>query len=81
MANDNILLNNEDTDVIEGLYAFKATGALEVHVQFFSEGYDPVTDGTFTELTTGLIQLPRGSIKILNGGANSFIFKATKVDE
>lgn len=72
--------NNEEMDIIEGLYAFKATGALDIQVQLYNEGFADVTDGSFAAAETGVIQLPRGQLKVVNAGANEFIFSTTKVD-
>lgn len=78
MSNKSVLANNEETEVNAGLYIFKATGALDVQVQLDEEGFNNITDGSFTGVTTGTIRLS-GEIKVVNAGANLFYFRLAEV--
>ena len=70
-----ILKNDEiKKDVGAGVYAFKATGALDVQFQLADEGFSTITDASFSGASDGVIELPSCQVKVINATTESFIF-------
>ena len=65
--------NKDSTPITGGEYAFKVTGALDLQWQLSDEGFATVEDGVFTVSGSGIIDLPKCTIKIINMSTNEFI--------
>ncbi len=67
------LVNNQVTRVGPGTYSFDVTGAMELQTDK-SGTFKTLKDGTFTGVDDDIITLPSCNIRIINAGANEFIF-------
>tara|TARA_R110000772_G_scaffold63143_1_gene141576 strand:+ start:2586 stop:2810 length:225 start_codon:yes stop_codon:yes gene_type:complete len=64
------LANNESKKISQGVYAFSHTGALTL--QWFQVNqFVTLSQGVFTELGDGVIELPETILKVIDAGANS----------
>ena len=73
------LQNNEVIKNIgAGVYAFKASGALELQFQLADEGFDTVKGGLFAAADSDLIELPSCDLKMINGVGQTFIFNKVR---
>jgi len=71
------LINNEEETIGLGVYAFSTTGALDL--QWRPAGtFVTLTDGSFTGVDDGVIELPSTTVKVVNGGANSITLKKVR---
>ena len=67
------LLNNQDTQVGPGSYAFDVSGAMELQTDITGT-FKTIKDGTFAGADNGVITFSPGKIKVINAGANVFTF-------
>jgi len=69
------LVENEETQVTAGLYAYKVSGALTMQQKFkifdSVDDFDDISDGVFTEAGSGLVELAEGWVKVVSAGANT----------
>jgi len=70
--------NKNTTEITGGEYAFKVTGALDLQWELSGEGFDTVDDGVFSDAGSGVIDLPKCTIKIINASTNSFIINKVR---
>jgi hypothetical protein len=70
-----ILANNATTRVSPGKYALRVSGALDLQWQLESEGFNTITDGSFSAASDVTVELPICEIKVINGGANTLDIK------
>ena len=64
------LANNEEKAISQGVYAAEITGALDLQWRAVST-FVTITDGSFSEAVSKLIELPATTLKVINGGANT----------
>ena len=67
------LVNDQETKVAAGTYAFDVSGAMELQTDI-SGVFKTLKDGTFAGADDDIIELPSCNIKIINAGAAVFNF-------
>lgn len=63
---------------LDGRYSFKAvigTGTATMQIQLDNEGFNDITDGAFTETSSGSIELSKCDIQVVLTGDAKFYMK------
>ena len=66
-----VIANDQEEKMNAGNYVFKTTGALDVLMQYDTEGFDQTTNGSFTAASSGHIILPDCVLKVSNGAGHT----------
>ena len=69
------LKDNEETEIRNGRYAFKTTGALDLQWSINNEPFSTVTDGSFSSASDGVIDLPWCMVKAVNATTETITLK------
>ena len=64
------LANNEEKAISQGVYAFDATGALDLQWRPVS-AFKTLADGSFPAAADGTIELPATTLKVINAGVET----------
>ena len=71
------IANNETISIGPGVFAFQVTGALDLQMNI-SDGFTTLSDGSFTGVSDGTIELPSCQLKAINATTETIILKQVR---